>query len=282
MMDVAHRTRVASISGLLVLALGSSAAAQAELQGHVFAEGGRRPLTNAEITVAGLSLRSETDSLGRYRLPHIPRGEHLIVTRAVGFRPDSNLTAFDGDETLVADIVLDTLVTTLQPVAVHGSREPVRGGKMVGYEERKALGAGHFIDRDVLDKQENQKLGDVLSSRMPGLAIYHGKEMRAWAATGRVRKSAGCTLCSVPAGELLDPADIAAGAPLVCYLDVYLDGLQVYNAAMHTMPLFNLNTLNPRDIEAIEVYTGSSQIPPQYNKTAGMCGVMLIWLRDRR
>jgi hypothetical protein len=134
----------------------------------------------------------------------------------------------------------------------------------------------------VLDKQENEKLGDVLSSRMPGLAIYRGKEMRAWAATGRVRKSAGCTLCSVPAGELLDPADIAAGAPLVCYLDVYLDGLQVYNSAMRTMPLFNLNTLNPIDIEAIEVYTGSSQIPPQYNRTAGMCGVMLIWLRDKR
>ena len=68
----------------------------------------------------------------------------------------------------------------------------------------------------------------------------------------------------------------------MCYLDVYLDGLQVYNVAMRTMPLFNLNTLNPVDIEAIEVYTGSSQIPPQYNKTAGMCGVMLIWLRDKR
>lgn len=86
-MNAAHRTLLASISGLLVLALGSSAAAQAELQGHVFAEGGRHPLMNAEIAVPRLSIRTLSDSLGRYRLQNIPRGEHLVVTRAVGYSP---------------------------------------------------------------------------------------------------------------------------------------------------------------------------------------------------
>jgi hypothetical protein len=30
------------------------------------------------------------------------------------------------------------------------------------------------------------------------------------------------------------------------------------------------------------VYTSASQIPVQYNKTAGGCGVMLIWTRVGR
>jgi hypothetical protein len=257
--------------------------AQAGLQGHVLAESGRRPIVNAEVEVPDLRLRSVTDSLGRYRLENIPRGPHLIVTRAVGYRPDSSVTAFDGDEALVSDVLLEPRVTELATVPVRAETRPVSRGKMTGYDERKAIGAGHFIERDELTKEENHKLGDVLSSRVPGIAIYHGSETRAWAATGRVRKSAGCTLCvAKPGEETLDPADKAAGAPAGCYLDVYLDGMQVYNSQMRQMPLFNLNSLHAGDIEALEIYTGPSQIPPQYNRTAGMCGVMLIWLRDRR
>jgi hypothetical protein len=43
--------------------------------------------------------------------------------------------------------------------------------------------------------------------------------------------------------------------------------------------LFNLNSMETGEIEAIEVYTGVSQIPAKYNKTSGGCGVMLIWTR---
>jgi hypothetical protein len=46
------------------------------------------------------------------------------------------------------------------------------------------------------------------------------------------------------------------------------------------MPLFNLNSISPSEIQAIEVYSVPSQIPPQYNKTSGGCGVMLVWTRD--
>jgi hypothetical protein len=81
---------------------------------------------------------------------------------------------------------------------------------------------------------------------------------------------------------MLDASDIAAGAPLACYLDVYLYGAQVYNSSARTTPLFNLYSLQPSEIEAVEVYTSASQIPAQYNKTSGGCGVMLIWTRVGR
>ena len=263
----------------VALAISSRAGAQAELQGHVFAEGDRRPLTNAEVAVPRLNLRTLSDSLGRYRLQSIPRGEHLVVTRALGFRPDSALTVFDGDEALINDVRLKVQLNTLPTVAVREASTPVVRGKMAAYEERKAAHIGHFIDRELLAKDENRKLSDILGSNVPGLAIYRGGGSKAWGASGRTTSSAKCAMCRVSKTEMLDGMDIAAGAPLACYLDVYLDGAQIYDSSARKTPLFNLNSIGPAEIQAVEVYTSAAQIPAQYNKTSGSCGVMLIWTR---
>jgi hypothetical protein len=79
----------------------------------------------------------------------------------------------------------------------------------------------------------------------------------------------------------MDATDAAAGAPTACYLDVYYNGVLVYDSS-RKMPLFNVNSLLPSDVEGIEVYTGAGQMPVQYNKTSGGCGVMLIWSREPR
>lgn len=257
-----------------------SAQSQAELQGHVFGDSSRRPLRNAEVVLPRLNLRATTDSLGRYRLRNIPRGEHLVVARAVGFRPDSAMTAFDGDEALVSDVVLRVAVNELPTVAVREVSRPVPRGKMAAYEERKAMGVGHFIDRELLAKDENRRLSDILASNVPGLSIYRGTGSKSWAASGRTASSAKCAFCRTSRHEMLDPFDVAAGAPLACYLDVYLDGAAVYSSSARGTALFNLNSIEANQIEAIEVYTGVGQIPTQYNKTSGGCGVMLIWTRD--
>jgi hypothetical protein len=281
MMAAPHRTSTV-IAGILVLALGSSAAAQAELQGHVLAEGGRRPLMNAEIAVPRLNIRTLSDSLGRYRLQNIPRGEHLVVTRAVGFRPDSALTAFDGDEALISDVVLKIQLNTLPTVAVREASKPLPRGKMAAYEERKAAGTGRFLDRELFAKDENRRVGDILASNVPGLTIHRGGGSKSWAASGRTTSSAKCAFCRVSKQEMLENFDIAAGAPLACYTDVYLDGTLVYDSSARKTALFNLNSINASEIEAIEVYTSAAQIPAQYNKTSGGCGVMLIWTRIGR
>jgi hypothetical protein len=82
--------------------------------------------------------------------------------------------------------------------------------------------------------------------------------------------------------DILDDSDLATGAPLACYVDVYLDGLNVYAAGTMKRPLFNLNSLQGREIEAIEAYTSAAQVPPQFIRTGNNCGVMLSWTRGRR
>lgn len=255
--------------------------AQAELQGRVLAEAGRRPIANATLAVQGLDIQAVTDSSGRFRLTKIPRGEHLVVTRAVGYRPDSTRTAFDGDETLVSDVVLTPAVNELPTVAVREKADtPVRRGKMAAFDERKALGIGHFIDSDALEKDEHQRLGDILASKVPGVTVHRGGGSRSWVASTRTTSSGKCAMCPVKKIDIMDRSDIAAGAPLACYLDVYLDGTAVYSSTVGGMPLFNVGGIQASEIEGVEVYTGMGQIPSQYNKTSGGCGVMLIWTRD--
>jgi hypothetical protein len=277
-----RRSRVACLTAFGLVALATAAGAQAELQGKILADSGRRPVANAEIAIARLELRTMSDSLGRYRLQRIPRGDHIVVTRAVGFRPDTAVTSFDGDETLISDVMLEPPLTALPTIAVREESKPITRGKMAAYEERKATGVGHFLDRELLAKDENRRVSEVIASNVPGLSIYRGGSSKAWAASSRTTSSAKCAFCRVTKQEMLDGTDIAAGAPLACYLDVYLDGAQVYNSSARATPLFNLNSISPSEIEAIEVYTSASQIPAQYNRTSGGCGVMLIWTRVGR
>ena len=76
----------------------------------------------------------------------------------------------------------------------------------------------------------------------------------------------------------------AAAEPLACYSDVYLNGILIYDSSERAppMPLFNLNSMNPAEVEAIEVYTSAARIPVQYIKTSGGCAVILIWSRTGR
>ena len=162
---------------LAVLAAPALLEAQAELQGRVLAEPERRPIANATITVPGLAIRTATDSLGRFRLTKIPRGEHLVVTRALGFRPDSARAAFDGDETVVSDIVLEPAVNELPTVTVRAAAPPPRQGKMAAFDARKALGVYGDGTAVYSSSSEQVPLFDVnrmQASEIEGVEVYTG------------------------------------------------------------------------------------------------------------
>jgi hypothetical protein len=137
-----------------------------------------------------------SDSLGRYRLQAIPRGEHLVITRAVGFRPDSAITALDGDEALVRDVILRPPMTSLATVAVRETPTMLPRGKMGPYEMRKSGRCGPFHrSRIAGEKTSHRGLGDILQSNVPGLAIYRAPARGRGRRTSRNTSSAKCAMC---------------------------------------------------------------------------------------
>jgi hypothetical protein len=272
---------ILTITSCLTLMAPSALHAQSELQGRVLSDASR-PIVNAIVWIPALALRTVSDSAGKFRIEKIPSGDYLVLARAVGFRPDSTVTSFEPNEALVRDIVLKASVNELPTVAVSGESKVVVRGQLAEYTDRKERGIGHFLDGDVFEKTKEQRLGDVLSGRVPGIAIARGKGTRAWVTSGRGTSIATCEFCRVSRDSVLDRVDIAAGAPLACYMDVYLDGMRVYASRAGKMPLFNVNNVDPHNVRAVEIYTSTSQIPPKYVRMGNGCGVMLIWTRSAR
>ena len=56
-------------------------------------------------------------SVARHALDKIPSGEHLVVTRALGFRVDATMTVFEANETIVNDVALKVAVNAERRLA---------------------------------------------------------------------------------------------------------------------------------------------------------------------
>ncbi len=235
--------------------------AQSTVRGRVVAsDSTNAPIAGVQLSFPRLGIGLVTDSVGRFVARLESQGTYALVARAVGFRPETIFVQADVDAVELSDVRLVKLPQVLGEVLVEGESESIVS-RMSGFEDRRKMGIGTFIDRATLDKFSHMRTGNLLRSRVPGLFVVQGPAGRAWATSTRS--------VSGPGGAL------KAGR---CYLDVYLNGAMVYNSKSQ-MPLFDLNSVMPEQLESVEVYVGTSQIPAQFNKTGGGCGVMVIWMR---
>ena len=266
---------------LAIVAFPTALLAQATVVVRVVGDSAARPLANASVGIAALGRSTATDSAGRAVLDRLPAGTHRVVARAIGFRPDSTLVEVaDG---AIREVTLSLVThTPVLPEVLVSAEGTARTGKMTGYHQRRERGIGRFLDRNLLAKNEHRRTADVLNS-VPGVQVHFGFTSKAWASSGRSANSGGCLTCgSNPNMATINPADRAAGAPPACYMDVYIDGALVYNSNARYAPLYDLNSIEPGSIEAIEVYSGGSQLPAEFHRTGGGCGAVLIWLRVSR
>ena len=264
------------IAASLLASIGRVASAQGEISGRVLAaDSGRPPVIGAEVSIASTRMRVLTDSSGRFRFKDLPAGEHLVVLRAIGFRAESSMVMVDRDESVSLDVVLTRAIGTVLPERVVEAPAARTPAKLVEFTERQKFGIGHFINRDQLAKAEGglRQTGDIISL-IPGVRVRRGSN-KIWIATARAI-STGCAFCSASA---LNQADRAAGARPACFMDVYVDGIMVFDSRHPANGLFDVNTIQPEHISGIEIFTSAAQIPPKYNRTGNGCGVLLIWLR---
>ena len=88
---------------------------------------------------------------------------HVLITRAVGFAPDTFRAEVFDEESVSRDVILKASVTTLGEVRVRDSA-PVAAKLMAFDERRRANAGGTFIDSTVIAKWEYRKAGDLLST----------------------------------------------------------------------------------------------------------------------
>jgi hypothetical protein len=265
------------LAAALIAPMGISA--QGTIAVRVMTDSTGRPIADAYVGIPMLQRSAITDSTGRATLERVPDGTHRVVARAIGFRPDSVVIELIDGVTPDVTFRLRSHTPVLQEVRVSAAatRSPP---KMVGFYERQERGLGRFLDREVIAKNEHRRTSDILNT-VPGVYVRYGYTSKAWASSGRGINASGCPTCGAnPSLAAINPSDRTAGAGPACYMDVYLDGALVYNSAARYAPLFDLNSIGPGSIEAIEVYAAGSQLPAQFHRTGNACGAMLIWLRE--
>jgi len=229
--------------------------------GIVLTDSTRVPIANAEVFIAELSLRTRTNARGAFRFSEVPPGTWTFGVRRVGYGPlDAKLT-FAANKSVERQIFLSR-------VAMLDSVRVVAGGPaMIEFEENRRLGLGSFVTREDLEKERDRRLSTILAS-LKGANIIGGTN-HAWIAGGSGSVREGL--------HFPDKLEQSMGAKLACYSQVYLNGSLVYKRS--TDPLFDINTLQPDGIEAIEFYPSLAVTPARYLDPNMPCGVVVIWSR---
>ena len=206
-----------------------------------------RSIVGAELTVEGTAVRGVTDDKGELRFNTVRGGPATIRVRRLGFQPVAIDVMVDQRVPAARIVTLLAIPQRLAPIIVKGGNNYT--GRMAGFYQRRDLGIGHFVSREKLERDNPAQLSDVFR-RLPGVHVTSTRFIR-----NAIR---------------------FRGNGQSCWPLVWLDGAPLPTAE------FDIDFLTPGSIEGIEVYSGISQIPPQFmgSRGLGSCGVIVVWSRE--
>lgn len=215
----------------------------------------RMPVAEARVRLVGTDLATVTRVDGVFHVAQVPAGHQTLEVRMVGYSP--KLMPFDiaAGATLHVSLVLEPLALETVKVRADASFSPGMGG----FEERRSHGNGRYFTREDIEKMQARQVTDVLR-RVPGMRIQTGSGAFGGSQTAQSGRN------------------ISSAGSRTCPMAYYLNGTP--------FPLSNDVPINhyvtPDEVVAMEVYTGASQIPAEFNSTGSTsrCGVVVIWTRS--
>jgi hypothetical protein len=228
------------------------------VRGVVKANDGRG-IPSAQVSDHATGLKVSSDSTGAFVLPDVPLGDRIIDVRRIGFGAQQfPITLVAGRNRTVA-LVLPPIPQALPDVSVSDKfAKPARYANTRRYDEfyvRRARGMGTFLTREDIDRQFKTNTPELLQG-IPGLRVRRmGSEWRI--------QSLQCQMALPAMGDKLsDPQ---------AWIRVFIDGMEVGDAS-------ELATVNPAQIEAMEIYKGSAELPVEARGKG--CAAIFIWTRD--
>ena len=248
--------------------------AQTVLTGVVTGDSSRA-ITGAIVEIASVGRSATTNARGLYTLVVDKAGSFAVEARALGFSSNTRFVRLGGGDTLRVDFALSPVPQQLDPVVVTAEEDALPTGIMRGFEERRRLGFGRFITRDMLDQREHDTVSGMLRSiagvRMVRRPTDCGDGYSA--ATGRGIAAVELSKSTTP------PATCGGGTPLpaACYMSIYVDGVRLWAPGTPDPPDFE--KMRNNHYEGIEVYRGPAELPIQYQGTGAACGAILLWTR---
>src|SRR5204862_3805560 len=214
------------------------------------------PIGQARIRVVGRNPMVLSGSDGRFTISDVAAGDQVLEVRLIGY------VAFDQSVTVIAGQTLELRVTLvaaaipLKAVEVQGAAalRPV----LEAFEHRRARGNGHFFNQAEIARMQPRVFTDVLR-RIPGVMLQASSG--SFGSNDMVRMT----------------RTIGLNGPRSCPVLFYVNGSPLQISGDMSVDQF----VAPEDVVAIEVYSGSSQIPPEFQSSLlnSRCGVIVIWTK---
>jgi hypothetical protein len=202
------------------------------------------PLSRAEIwLIDGGALRTISNDSGRFELPGLPVGSIKLGVRRLGYESATFTAVLKAGKTHRATFPLTPSAHSLAEVKVQ---DTVSSWLSV-FEEHRSMHRGTFITRRDFER-DNLRIATDILRRVPGVQVV---PTRSGSTAVQMMRGFGVRRCTP----------------------------QLY---VHETPYSgNFDDFTPDDIEALEVYVGISEIPPDLI-TMGrpICAAIVIWTRE--
>ncbi|HET7461258.1 MAG TPA: carboxypeptidase regulatory-like domain-containing protein [Longimicrobium sp.] len=255
-------------------------AAQTTLSGVVRGAGGQ--------TLAGATVRFgeqapvSTDGQGRFRMRAPPPREYAVrVTHPeLGTRTTRVTLTAGGGEVDLRPGPDGSLAATVQKVVQLAAVQAQARNLTLdiqGFYERQRHGQGIFLNEERLQRNKAGRLTDVLRG-VPGIRVVRYVPRDSLNARQRFEMRSGMDVDEQYriASSRGNTAIINGQGP--CWMDVYVDGVQVQNWNPNTSQ--SLDSFPLAHVQAVEVYRGASEIPEAYKQAWSACGVVLLWTKS--
>jgi hypothetical protein len=195
-----------------------------------------QPLPLVSIAILPEGSGQISDAEGRFLFPLVPPGPHLLRVEALGYQPREDSVNVAEGVTLDVGIPLSPA-----PLALAGITVTMRS---------RFLESAGFFRR----KEANYNGRQWMATELAAIDPMFLEDVISTVPAVRQRRS-------------LTGRKVYEGR-LGCRMQVYIDDVR--------MDDFDLDKLEPRFVEALEVYHGNlAEMPPGY----GNCGVIFVWLK---
>jgi hypothetical protein len=234
-------------TGLLALTLATAAVRAQEpppivkVRGIVVDSAGL-PIVGAEVRAIGTALLAVTSDSGLFRV-ELPAGPIVFAVRRLGYEPSTFLATLRPGRTNGVTLALSGMAQALPGVLVAEEREQTW---LRTFNDRKSTQPGTFITRREIETSRARLTTDLLRRRAPSVHVVmtRGGGTRVYMRGNNARR---------------------------CPPQLFVHATP-YSGDVDDFP--------PDVVEAIEVYAGSSELPPELNMGRAICGAIVIWTRD--
>lgn len=226
---------LALAAGALVVSSANAQAQSGTITGRVTDAANGTPVAPAQVIVVGTNIRVETNSQGQYTLRGVPSGQVQLRALRVGFSDTRQSATVVAGQTATVDIPMHKVTVTLNPIVTTAT----------GDQRRLEVGnAIAQIDASkIVETKAVQNMGDLLTARAPGIAVFTGTQIGAGTRI-RIRGTSSLNLSNNPL--------------------FIVDGIRVEGAtgsssiSVGGTTAARLNDLNPEEIQSIDVVRGPS------------------------